>query len=140
MQAPGVAWLLPEVPCCRRWWPAPLWDKHALVPKAPFLWGSPDQLCSIVNASATVALVGNGPLTPEQRQEINKAGSVLRINAMNNRQAFPADSKRAGLQHGKPSACAVHDVKLQCTLSELQRSGCTVSEGLDLCAGSQGTR
>ena len=96
MQAPALAWLSPQVPCRRKWWPAPLWDKHALVPNAPFLWGSPDQLCSIVNASTTVALVGNGPLTSEQRQEINTAGSVLRINAMNNRQASSTGSRPQG--------------------------------------------
>ena len=70
---------------CRKWWPAPLWDRHALVPGSPFLWGSPDQLCSILNATDNVALVGNGPLTSEQRQAINQAGSVVRINALNNR-------------------------------------------------------
>lgn len=69
----------------RKWWPAPLWDRHALVPGAPFLWGSPDQLCSILNATDNVALVGNGPLTSEQRQAINQAGRVVRINALNNR-------------------------------------------------------
>ena len=72
----------------RKWWPAPLWDRHALVPGAPFLWGSPDQLCSILNATDNVALVGNGPLTSEQRQAINQAGRVVRINALNNRQAL----------------------------------------------------
>lgn len=64
-----------------------MWDKYALVRGAPFLWGSPDQLCSIVNATDDVALVGNGPLTSEQRQAINQAGTVVRINALNNRQA-----------------------------------------------------
>lgn len=58
------------------------------MPGAPFLWGSPDQLCSILNATADVALVGNGPLTSEQRQAINQAGSVVRINALNNRSAL----------------------------------------------------
>ena len=121
MRAPAIAWSSPQVPCCRRWWPAPLWDKQALVPGAPFLWGSPDQLCSIVNASATVALVGNGPLTSAQRQEINAAGSVLRINAMNNRRASSADFKRAGLQQSssvpvQSSACAVPPLKVHDTL------------------------
>ena len=83
--------------CRRKWWPAPLWDKHALVPNAPFLWGLPRpavQHCQRLDHGGL--WWGNGPLTSEQRQEINTAGSVLRINAMNNRQASSTGSRPQG--------------------------------------------
>jgi hypothetical protein len=71
-----------------RAYPAPLWDSHALVPKAPFLWGSGEQLCSVLNATDDIALVGNGPITPEQRAAISQHGRVVRFNALNNRRAW----------------------------------------------------
>ena len=37
---------------------------------------------------ASVALVGNGPLTEEQRQRISAANLVIRLNKMNNRHAL----------------------------------------------------
>jgi hypothetical protein len=90
---PIVACVLPQGPLL--WYykylvhgkenPAPLWDPHAIVPKSEFLWGSPDQLCSILNATDDIALVGNGPLTEEQRQAIGAHGRVVRFNALNNR-------------------------------------------------------
>lgn len=35
-----------------------------------------------------VALVGNGPISPQQREEISKANCVVRFNALTNRQAL----------------------------------------------------
>ena len=90
--------------------------------------------------SATVALVGNGPLTSEQRQEINAAGSVLRINAMNNRQASSAKSKLAGLQHSHVVPAQSQEWRCIMFWSAFQRSGCFVFEGPGLRAGSLGTR
>ena len=68
-----------------RAYPAPLWDARALVPKANFLWGSGAQLCSVLNATDDIALVGNGPITQAQREAISKHGRVVRFNALNNR-------------------------------------------------------
>ncbi len=66
--------------------PAPLWDAQTFGPQvAEYPWGSADQLCSILNSTDDVALVGNGPLTDEQREEISRAGRVVRFNALNNR-------------------------------------------------------
>ena len=65
--------------------PVPLWDARTFGPKASYPWGSADQLCSILNSTDDVALVGNGPLSQEQREEISRAGKVVRFNALNNR-------------------------------------------------------
>lgn len=84
--------------------PAPLWDAGTIVPKAPFLWGSGGQLCGVLNASASIALVGNGPITDAQRAEINAAGRVLRFNALNNRSAahwFPTGGSCGLLRTGR---------------------------------------
>ena len=93
---PVVACLLPSGPLQwhykalvhRKGDPSPLWDPHAIVPRSEFLWGSAEQLCGILNATDDVALVGNGPLTKEQRSEINTRGRVVRFNALNNRYAW----------------------------------------------------
>ncbi|BDA44028.1 hypothetical protein COCOBI_05-2120 [Coccomyxa sp. Obi] len=90
---PVLTYLLSEGPATWTWkWlfygkrnPAPLWDTSAFGPKAKYQWGSGDQLCGILNATDDIALVGNGPLTDEQRQQISKAGRVVRFNALNNR-------------------------------------------------------
>ena len=68
-----------------RAYPAPLWDARALVPKANFLWGSGAQLCGVLNATDDIALVGNGPISAEDREAISKHGRVVRFNALNNR-------------------------------------------------------
>lgn len=90
---PVLTYLVSEGPAAWTWkWlfygrrnPAQLWDASAFGPKAKYQWGSGDQLCSILNATDNIALVGNGPLTDEQRQQISKAGRVVRFNALNNR-------------------------------------------------------
>lgn len=90
---PVLAYLLPDGPASWTYqWliygkrnPMPLWDARDFGPAANFLWGSGDQMCSILNATDDIALVGNGPLTEEQRQQISKAGRVVRFNALNNR-------------------------------------------------------
>ena len=90
---PVLTYLLSEGPAAWTWkWlfygkrnPAPLWDASSFGPKAKYQWGSGDQLCGILNATDDIALVGNGPLTDEQREQISKAGRVVRFNALNNR-------------------------------------------------------
>jgi len=46
--------------------------------------GSAAQFCEALGESGSVALVGNGPLTPAQRAQIASAGRVVRFNAVNN--------------------------------------------------------
>ena len=65
-------------------WPARLWDPGALVAGAPWPVGSAAQFCEALGESGSVALVGNGPLTPAQRAQIASAGRVVRFNAVNN--------------------------------------------------------
>lgn len=65
-------------------WPARLWDPRALVAGAPWPVGSAAQFCEALGESSSVALVGNGPLTPAQRAQIASAGRVVRFNAVNN--------------------------------------------------------
>lgn len=64
-------------------WPERLWDPGALVARAPWPIGSAARLCGALGAGS-VALVGNGPLTPAQRGAIAAAGAVVRFNAVNN--------------------------------------------------------
>ena len=70
-------------------WPERLWDPGALVARAPWPVGSAAALCGALGAGS-VALVGNGPLTPGQRAGIAAAGAVVRFNAVNNWRAPPA--------------------------------------------------
>lgn len=63
-----------------------LWDLSA-IRRAPLLRGSAVALCGFLMRPRTrsIAVVGNGPLKPEQRAEILGFDRVVRFNALNNR-------------------------------------------------------
>ncbi len=63
-----------------------LWDLSA-IRQAPLVRGSAEALCGFLTRPRTrsIAVVGNGPLKPEQRGEIQACDKVVRFNALNNR-------------------------------------------------------
>ncbi len=63
-----------------------MWDLGALR-QAPLVRGSAEALCGFLTRPRTrsIAVVGNGPLKPEQRDEIQGCDKVVRFNALNNR-------------------------------------------------------
>jgi hypothetical protein len=70
--------------------PSRLTDANELVGQ-PHSWTAGDlaKFCRMVgpeSGAAEVAIVGNGPLSNEQREAIAAADVVVRFNAMNNRQ------------------------------------------------------
>ena len=77
--------------------PAQLWDPAVLVPNANFTVGSTRQLCSMLTGQGArdIAVVGNGPLSDDQRAASNAADRVVRFNAVNNR--YVAVLSRASL-------------------------------------------
>jgi hypothetical protein len=69
--------------------PRPLWDPASAGRAAPWLHGSQEGFAAALKAGTgggggRLAVVGNGPITKEQR-EIELADTVVRFNAMNNR-------------------------------------------------------
>ena len=82
-----------------------MWDLTA-TRRAPLLRGTAKALCGFLMRPNTrsIAVVGNGPLKPEQRAEIQGFDKVVRFNALNNRCGTslgpcrrPADSVAATL-------------------------------------------
>ena len=65
---------------------AALWDLSA-IRQAPLVRGTAKALCGFLMQPNTrsVAVVGNGPLKPEQRAEVQGFDKVVRFNALNNR-------------------------------------------------------
>jgi hypothetical protein len=69
--------------------PSSLWDVNELV-GTPSAWpqGNRQRMCEVVGPAGgaqRIAVVGNGPLTAEQRTAIDASDSIVRFNAMNNR-------------------------------------------------------
>ena len=77
-----VQWILGGSPD-----PWPLWDTEMLGHKADWPHGSANGFAAAMDTLHTsrVAVVGNGPLSQAQRDEIQSADRVVRFNAMNNR-------------------------------------------------------
>ena len=63
-----------------------LWDLSAFR-QASLVRGTAEALCSVLMPPGTrsIAVVGNGPLKPEQRDDIQGCDKVVRFNALNNR-------------------------------------------------------
>ena len=64
-----------------------LWNTSSAVHPERWSLGSHAAVCESIapRNSSTLAIVGNGPLTSEQRQTIAAMDRVVRFNAMNNR-------------------------------------------------------
>ena len=67
--------------------PRSLWDPDMLGHKTDWPHGSVNGFAAAMDMlhTARVAVVGNGPLSQAQRDEIQSADRVVRFNAMNNR-------------------------------------------------------
>lgn len=71
--------------------PRPLWDPASVGGAATWLHGSHGAFAAALQAGGgggRLAVVGNGPISEEQREEIELADTVVRFNAMNNRLAI----------------------------------------------------
>jgi len=73
--------------------PRPLWSPSLVGTAATWLHGCPEAFAAALRPAeglgggggGRLAVVGNGPITEEQRAEIELADTVVRFNAMNNR-------------------------------------------------------
>ncbi|KAK9809048.1 hypothetical protein WJX72_008410 [[Myrmecia] bisecta] len=72
--------------------------------KAEVLYGTMDAMCGLLNAThvKNIAVVGNGPVTSEQRDQIQHADRVVRFNALNNRLMQEASDVWIVRYSGKP--------------------------------------
>lgn len=73
----------------------------------------------------SVALVGNGPLTERQRQQIAAADLVIRLNKMNNRRALRTRTKPAGCSARHTLSCRPPDAPAHALRTSRQRRHAT---------------